>query len=167
MCAARPAPSTMDCSAFGVPIPLRLPYLCFRVRLPGCSGKDGASQVLNVSLHPCRALWRPRQTLDALTKACALCRLLRPLTHRRLHSSLNEAVSNFGVCDHPCGLVATLCTLQHGCSVTAQRLCVPVARLVGARGARCPTPRFFLRRSLLQPVYVPPSVLQHSIGVGG
>ena len=56
-------------------------------------GTLGASQVLNVSLHPCRALWRPRQTLDALTKACAPCGLLRPLTHRRLLYSLNEAVS--------------------------------------------------------------------------
>jgi hypothetical protein len=72
---------------------LRLPYLCFRVRLPGVPGKVGASQVLNVSLHPCRALRRPRQTLGALTLAHALCWLLRPLTHRRLPVYLDEAVS--------------------------------------------------------------------------
>ena len=44
-------------------------------------------------MHPCRALWRPRQTLGTLTKARTPCGLLRPLTHRRLHDNLNEAVS--------------------------------------------------------------------------
>jgi len=65
-------------------------YLCRRLRLPGTAW---ASQVLNVSLPTCRALRRPRQTLGALTIPCALCWLLRPLTHRRLLYSLNEAVS--------------------------------------------------------------------------
>ena len=50
-------------------------------------------KVLDVSLPTCRALCRPRQTLGALTKACAPCWLLRPLAHRHLLYSLNEAVS--------------------------------------------------------------------------
>ena len=76
---------------FGLPTcSFGVAYLGQRCR---CPGTHRASQVLNVSLHPCRALCRPRQTLDALTKACAPCWLLRPLTHRRLHYCPNEAVS--------------------------------------------------------------------------
>ena len=124
-------------------------YLCRRHRLPGTAW---ASQVLNVSLPTCRALRRPRQTLGTLTKACTPCGLLRPLTHRRLLYSPNEAVSRLRGVRHPCGLRVTLCTLQHCCSVTARSVCVPATRLVGALRARLPTPRFSLRRSLLQPV---------------
>ena len=71
---------------------------------------------------------------------------------QRTSLMLTGLYQGFGVCDHPCGLGATLCTLQHCCSVTAGSVCVPVTRLVGALHARLPTPRFSLRRSLLKPV---------------
>ena len=66
-----------------------LPTWSFGSGLPVQASPPARNRVglpsLNVSLPTCRALWRPRSTSRALTIPCALRRLLRPFTHRRLH----------------------------------------------------------------------------------
>ena len=76
------------------------------------SGIARASQVLDASLHTCRALRGPRQTLQDLAFSGPFVLASGTLTPWPSASPLDEAVSSFRECGLPCGLHGSLGTLH-------------------------------------------------------
>jgi hypothetical protein len=76
-------------------------------------GAIRASQVPSVSLHTCRALRRPRQTLGELTKNALSVLASGAVTPSpSASSSLSGLYQDFRECGLPCGLRSSLCTLH-------------------------------------------------------